>query len=311
MSQEPSTSTAPPPLAPRRKKEQPRGRWCFTLNNPTPEEKDVVAGLDTDLFKYIIVGQEVGESGTPHLQGFVNLKKKKTLKSMKSLISNRAHFEPARGSDDDNKKYCGKDGNILIEAGTPQFQGKRTDLDQLVSELLETKSLSVIAEKFPAAYVRYHRGLNQLMLDHPATQTYRQWKTDVICFIGPPGCGKSRAVAMVDPSAYWKPRGKWWCGYSGQETVILDDFYGWIPFDDLLRLCDRYPLRVETKGGSRPFVARKIYITSNALPSEWYNPEFGNISALYRRITEIKWWDELAKDFNPPPHYVFPHKINF
>lgn len=303
-------AAAVPPLAPK-KKEQPRARWCFTLNNPTDEEKAVVSGIDPESVKYLIVGQEVGESGTPHLQGFINLKKKKTLKGIKGLISNRAHFEPARGTDEDNKKYCGKDGNILVEVGTPHCQGKRTDLDALVSELLDSKSLTVVAEKFPAQYVRYHRGLNQLMLDHPLMQTYRQWKTDVIVYVGPPGCGKSRTVALVDPGAYWKPRGKWWCGYTGQETVILDDFYGWIPFDDLLRLCDRYPLRVETKGGSRAFVARKMFITSNALPSEWYNPEFGNIGALYRRLTELKWWDGVSNEFVNPPHHVFPHQINF
>ena len=42
---------------------------------------------------------------------------------------------------------------------------------------------------------------------------------------GPSGTGKSRFVAARWPDAFWKaPESKWWDGYSGQETVVLDDF---------------------------------------------------------------------------------------
>ena len=42
---------------------------------------------------------------------------------------------------------------------------------------------------------------------------------------GPSGTGKSRWVAATWPDAFWKsPESKWWDGYSGQETVVLDDF---------------------------------------------------------------------------------------
>ena len=38
-----------------------------------------------------------------------------------------------------------------------------------------------------------------------------------------------------------------------------DDFYGWIKFDEMLRLLDRYPLLVETKGGTTHFTSRFMY----------------------------------------------------
>ena len=42
---------------------------------------------------------------------------------------------------------------------------------------------------------------------------------------GPSGTRKSRFVAARWPDAFWKaPESKWWDGYSGQETVVLDDF---------------------------------------------------------------------------------------
>ena len=71
----------------------------------------------------------------------------------------------------------------------------------------------------------------------------------------------------------------------GHEVVIIDEFYGWLPFDLLLRVCDRYPLLVETKGGQTQFVAKVIVITSNSLPSNWYKSAY--FPSLVRRVT--KW----------------------
>ena len=46
-------------------------RWCFTYNNYTEEHLvEIVDILTKNCFKYII-GKEVGEKGTPHLQGYI------------------------------------------------------------------------------------------------------------------------------------------------------------------------------------------------------------------------------------------------
>lgn len=55
----------------------------------------------------------------------------------------------------------------------------------------------------------------------------------------------------------------WWDGYIGQKTVVLDDFRPWwCPFSFLLRILDRYPIRVQVKGGFVNFVPEKIIITT-------------------------------------------------
>nr|WEY37187.1 replication-associated protein [Circovirus ialtag] len=294
----------------RRPREAPAARWCFTLNNPTEEEKDQIKSIEEAKVKYLIVGCEVGAGGTPHLQGFINLRAKVRLQGLKQLLGPRAHCEKARGTDEDNKKYCSKDGDLLVEKGEPCFKGKRTDLSKAVEILLTEKSLAAVAAAMPEVYVRNFRGLGQLLLDHPGMQSKRAWKSEVIVWVGPPGVGKSRAcLDMSGDAAYWKPRGKWWDGYNGHEIVVIDDFYGWLPFDDVLRLLDRYPLTVETKGGTRAFLAKKILITSNKLPHEWYSDEIANKDALYRRINEIKWWDGVR--FGAPPYVAFPYKINY
>lgn len=72
-------------------KKLPRSRaWCFTLNNFTPE--DVTFFTDTlDTEKYMFQ-HEVGESGTPHLQGVVYFENARTFKQMKQLHT-KAHWE--------------------------------------------------------------------------------------------------------------------------------------------------------------------------------------------------------------------------
>jgi len=79
----------------------------------------------------------------------------------------------------------------------------------------------------------------------------------------------------------------------------MDDFSGWIPFTALLRLADRYPYRVEVKGGVRNFVSHAIIITSNKRPEAWYDNEKHVMQALFRRITLF-----VSLDENPELSYV-------
>lgn len=119
----------------------------------------------------------------------------------------------------------------------------------------------------------------------------------VIVYIGPPGCGKSRRAAECCGSTvpYYKPRGKWWDGYWQHELVIIDDFYGWIRLDEMLRILDRYPHRVQVKGSYVQFLAKKIFITSNIEVSSWYkNCESVLIEALLRRIDSITIFPEAS-----------------
>lgn len=80
-------------------------RWCFTLNNWTEVE---MSQCLTE-FDSFIIGQEVGENGTPHLQGYVEFKNQKDLSCLKKILS-RAHWEKAKGSRGDNIAYCSKGG---------------------------------------------------------------------------------------------------------------------------------------------------------------------------------------------------------
>lgn len=109
-------------------------RWCFTLNNYTNAEHLHLAGAIGDErlgIEYLIYGKETGESGTPHLQGFVIFKAAVRLSTAKSRLAlGRAHLEVARGSPQQASEYCKKDGDYEEYGELPEVtQGRRTDLD--------------------------------------------------------------------------------------------------------------------------------------------------------------------------------------
>lgn len=86
-----------------------------------------------------------------------------------------------------------------------------------------------------------------------------------------------------------KPNGNsvYFDGYDEHDTIILDEFYGWLPWDLLLRLADKYPLTLQTKGGSVNCAIKNLIITSNKGLLEWY-PNIKDIDAFIRRITFYK-----------------------
>ena len=104
------------------------GRWCFTLNNPSiAEERMLQRRLgDGDHVKFAVAGREKAETtGTPHVQGFVVLRRSSRLAGLKRLLgTDRLHAKPDKGTDSENLKYCTKEGDVLVKYGTPESRGE-------------------------------------------------------------------------------------------------------------------------------------------------------------------------------------------
>lgn len=85
--------------------------WTITLNNYSEEEwKNINEFAQLHTEKYIF-GKEVGESGTPHIQGYVYFKNPKDMKGVKKILNNnKLHLEVAKGNTKQNLSYCSKDG---------------------------------------------------------------------------------------------------------------------------------------------------------------------------------------------------------
>lgn len=154
-----------------------------------------------------------------------------------------------------------------------------------------------MAEEHPTVYIKYFRGIRELQRIIIPIKP-RNFRTNVYVFVGEPGSGKSAGVAACigEESFFYKSSGKWWDGYAQQKHVILDDFYGDLPYAELLKVCDRYPHKVEVKGGFEEFVSQCIWITSNKLIDDWYHFEKFKPEAIYRRLTKYKWVSKENKD---------------
>ena len=74
-------------------RDAPARKWVFTLNNYTEADIERIKGvLKADACYYAVVGKEVGESGTPHLQGFVHFKARIRLTAPCKKLHDKAHW---------------------------------------------------------------------------------------------------------------------------------------------------------------------------------------------------------------------------
>lgn len=82
-------------------------RMVFVWNNPTNDID--VSKLDDKKVRYLVYQLEVGESGTPHLQGYVEFKDTTSHGTASKLLGiGKAHWESAKGDAADNIHYCSK-----------------------------------------------------------------------------------------------------------------------------------------------------------------------------------------------------------
>lgn len=249
--------------------------------------------LTSPEIRYLLFQLERGESGTPHFQGYLELKSRKTIRQTKTLLNlDRVHLEVRRGSQEEATTYCKKEDGRLEgpwEFGTPSSGGgERSDLDTIRHRIREGWTERRIADEFFSQWCHYGNAFRRY---RSLCLSARDYKTEITVIVGPPGTGKSRFAMDNYPAAYWKQRSIWWDNYDGQENVVIDDFYGWLPYDNLLRICDRYPLLCEIKGGQVNFLAKRICITSNNTPAQWYKNVV--LAAFIRRV-EI--WIYLGKN---------------
>lgn len=293
---------------------KPARAYCFTLNNPD-------GLLDfTDMPDYVrccIYQEEVGANGTPHFQGYIELKAPRRITSLQRIPGlDGAHFEIRRGTRAEAIAYCQKKDDTYID-GPYTFgdleaggQGSRNDYAGLKKAIDKGATDKALWDEYPDLYLRFSSVIPKIRM---LTTPQRNFKTKVYVLWGPPNTGKTtwclNHSSGKEGPLYFKQRSNWWDGYDGVMNVILDDFYAWIKYDELLRLCDMFPCQVEIKGSHVAFAPRRIYITSNKHPQEWYNARC-LFSSFARRVT--KWmsfhslgqfqsfnWDMVASFLNP------------
>ncbi len=271
-------------------------RWFLTLNNP--EEYCTANGRDIHpekLFekaadcgvRYAIWQLEKGSEGTPHIQAYIEYERPVRIVACQKFIT--GHWEVARKPREAGIRYCSKEDTRISgpwEFGDSQLggAGKRTDILECKRMLDENVPESEIAETCFKPWAKYFKAFREY---RRIRSPPRDFKTQVYVFWGVSDTGKTRLAKFISDagSTYWlAPNSSWFDDYEGQENVIIDDFYGTLPYSTILRLLDRFELRLESKGGHTNFVAKRVFITSNKQPAEWYDSSKHPLDALRRRI---------------------------
>jgi len=267
---------------------------CLTINNWTQEQFDDLTQRGTaGQYRYLLVGKEVGpDHGLPHLHIYCQLKGQRSLKALKKEFFN-LHVEPVK-----NREawiaYCKKDGD-WVEFGEYKQQGKRSDLDKLKVDILKGKSVDDICMENPDLVHQYGRTLDRIEAI-ALRKRYRTWTTEAFWYFGAAGTGKThKAFEGFTPETHYVKnlKDEWWDGYTGQETVIINEFRGQIPYAELLTLADKFPHTVKQRNKEPvPFLAKRLIVTSPMRPEEVYSGVLDrndNIEQLISRffITEL------------------------
>lgn len=288
----------------------PYSDWVFTTKESASDE---VIALQ-ELCNYMVLGLEEGDAGYLHLQGFLQLKGRKRLETLKGL-ARTTHFEPRKGTVEEAIAYCKKDG-IWFDFGEPVSQGSRTDIRAFVEDSKQLDARTMY-ERHPNCMVRYPRAFDHIRNvfnednERPAAKLY--W------LFGPARTGKTGWVLQNYPRVYVKsPTDWWWDSYTGQEAILIDEVTSGVPYSTVLGLCNPGQVLLPTKGSFATSKARRVFIASNDPPDRVYATESARTdrwNALLERgefarvertdvigrsvMIEVKWvndkWEETGK----------------
>lgn len=290
--------------------------YVFTLNNYTDLEVDALSQIEC---RYLGYGKEVGESLTPHLQGLICFEHKKSLRQLKAMPGlARAHLEPMKGTFEQAKEYCQKEGQFT-ERGIPLASSKEKGEKEKerwdeIRRLAEDGLFSEIDSK---VYIQHDNALHRIRnraiqkdKRHLDGELEHEW------WYGEPGTGKTSEAVGSFPMAYIKdPKERWWDGYDNEDVVIIDDFdkYQVSMAGDMKRWLDRYVFQAPVKGGYMTIRPKKVIVTSNYHPDEIWEDEVTR-NAIKRRVkirhfmpnifkpSPISRLSNYAPNFNPPEY---------
>lgn len=280
--------------------------YVFTTNNYTQEHIQCLEGLDC---VYVVYGKEKGDSGTPHLQGYVRFKSQKTFSACKKALPEGSHIEIKKGTCQQAIDYCKKDGDVYERGEAPKTPAEGGKMEkQRWKEIMKraregdeewlVENEPNVAFKHLATF-RSHKKPKQEVMPYADDDTPHEW------WVGPTGSGKSKKLWEEYPEHYRKDQNKWWCNYTGQEVVAIEEASPKTMEHLASRLkvwADRYPFSGEIKGGRIEGVRpSKVIVLSNyTIEQVFTNVE--DYEPLMRRFKVVK----FGENNQPKPwHYSY------
>ncbi|MDB4369183.1 hypothetical protein N9Z56_01270 [bacterium] len=277
--------------------------WCFTLNNYTESDLTYLNEKAVTV-RYMIVGKEVGDAGTPHLQGYVSFKNAVRMVSVKLVVGLRAHVEIAKGTLEQNVKYCSKEGDYKEWGERPMFQSEKGAGEkrryQEAWDIMRSEE-GTLEEVAPDLRLRFYSTLKKVKIDAKLERKLTQTTEQHEWYYGPSGTGKSRKAREENPDAYLKNCNKWWDGYDDQDVVLVEDFDR--RHDGLahhLKIwSDRYPFNAEVKNAYAKIRPKKVIVTSNYHPKDIWTVK-SDLEPILRRFKVTHFSSLGSVPIHPP-----------
>ncbi len=279
-----------------------------TINNPTDAEIQALR-IESPLVVFCRLQEE--NAGTRHLQGYFEFSKRFRLSTCRSLYGgNTWHWEPRKKTQDIAIKYVSKE-RTRVENGVVITYGElksfhKGSMESLVKGLKEGDiDIEEAIDANPMVDFMHHEKILSYALRQ---KPKRNWEMKIWIFFGPTGTGKSSTAELGPEKKYhaeWPKGDKFWHpDYQGEETVIWDDFGAnghQITMGTMMKFFDRYPMKAEWKGGFSEFVSKKIIVTTNIDPKDWYPKiPWTRKEPLERRIADFATiWDFTTRTRNP------------
>lgn len=259
-----------------------RRYWVWTVNNYIG-----IPIFNPKYMDYLGWAPQVGESGTPHLQGYVQFSKPRVLSRVVSALKDAgpAHVEPARGTGQQARDYYAVDekgtntgpveefGTLdpaAVNAVAKANQGVRNDLKAVEKALREGQAISLVRAEWPDIWAKYQHWVNWIISDmdrgerkdpvypivlpwcsipkpDPAEKKRHWW------IWGPPDVGKTNITqtAMAGMKVYSAgPNAKYrFESYEHEDIVLFDDC---VPtLQEILDATNTWHIQRERVGGKR------------------------------------------------------------
>lgn len=273
------------------KKELQLRRVFLTWNNWQEdfETKEKAYDYFKDLphIKAFILGFEVGDQGTQHIQAVIQFNSAKRFSTLRKYFKNN-HIERIH---DFNKAidYCKKE-NDYLEYGEMTTQGQRKDIELFTEAIIEGYSNMELLAEFPSQTQRYLNNIDKIRQMILAEHYSKELRPDlkVIFISGTVGVGKTRYIYdtydildIYRVSDYTNP----FDNYQGQKILVLDEYNNQLNIQLLLNILDIYPMLLPARYNDKWACYEKVYIISNYQYNQlfdMYNDEIRK--AIRRRI---------------------------
>lgn len=293
------------------KRETPFTDWVLTVpletaaHTPVRSVGEAVEALQTVFTAFVGQPEKGGETEYRHLQIFAQMASRTRFSTLKRKLVDAGlgdvHMENRKGTVAQALDYVTKedtkDGEVIhfgdMDYGDDCNQGHRSDLDRLRERAENGESVESILRSEDGT--KAARCIDWLTRTVQAFQSQKAKsgtrEVHVNFMYGATGAGKTRYVYdtygyedVYSVDDYEHP----FDTYEGEKVMLFDEFAGQISIEYMLRLLDRYPVKLKARYANKQAAYETVWLVSNIAPEELYAyAPLTQRQAFWRRVGHV------------------------